>query len=586
MASTRKPCPQDATENSSKIWGELVVQNGRSAGTCWPLGNSIYTIGRHDGCDIRLHSAEVGLWHCVLAQGSHGPVLRNLGNEHATLVNDTSITAHELRDGDRISIGPFLFCLSIVEATSAADGGKDIRAAWRVQIAAVAAQQAALTDEENRLQQQRRGLELQEAQLVKHLDEKRKRLIELRDQARAAHAEMREERARYERCIVDQTREISAMRAEAVDAQQQAQVDRRRLLRLRHQLKQRWHRHWLAERQRIRQQEIELRETSRALARDKEQVAREREEYYRARFRLNGELELARRAINDAQLRLQANQQASAELQTQRERELLEQKIGIDQRFAQLARAEQRICERHKVWEAQRLRLERETKGLDNRIAAQRQKLAEIDSQLSDVAQRHSADGISTRRLNLPQMALPGRAIANELRGRIDNLERMAESLTDDRKLLAEQCRQLLEARHLWHMESTRVAAELKPLALRLNDRENAIAAREAQLSRAEQEMMQRRQYLHAWQTYLDTRAAAWEAERTQLLAEIRCRQQSFAPTGEDADSLQRQLRLTQSRLEGAERYMRELNDTVERMTCVLLENIEPESSAPAARAA
>src|SRR5437870_760781 len=106
------------------------------------------------------------------------------------------------------------------------------RDALRVQAAAVAAQQAALTEDELRLRQQRQALEQQQTQLVAHLDEKRGRLIELRDQARQAYAELKAERAKFERSIADTARQLEASRAEIAGAKKQVQDERDRLRRL------------------------------------------------------------------------------------------------------------------------------------------------------------------------------------------------------------------------------------------------------------------------------------------------------------------------------------------------------------------
>ena len=54
--------------------------------------------------------------------------------------------------------------------------------ALRIQAAAVAAQQMALLEREARLGRDRMALQQHEAQLASHLDEKRERLLELRDQ--------------------------------------------------------------------------------------------------------------------------------------------------------------------------------------------------------------------------------------------------------------------------------------------------------------------------------------------------------------------------------------------------------------------
>src|SRR2546423_392053 len=67
--------------------------------------------------------------------------------------------------------------------------------ALRIQVAAVAAQQAALAEEELRLQQRRGALEKQEAQLAAHLDDRRRRLLELQDEIKTERAALEQQRA-------------------------------------------------------------------------------------------------------------------------------------------------------------------------------------------------------------------------------------------------------------------------------------------------------------------------------------------------------------------------------------------------------
>src|SRR4029079_17745191 len=69
----------------------------------------------------------------------------------------------------------------------------------RIQAAAVAAQQAALTDEELRLHQRRLALEKQEAQLAAHLEDRRLRLVELHDEIKPARTAGDDARAALDR---------------------------------------------------------------------------------------------------------------------------------------------------------------------------------------------------------------------------------------------------------------------------------------------------------------------------------------------------------------------------------------------------
>src|SRR5262245_1696060 len=84
----------------------------------------------------------------------------------------------------------------------------------RIQAAAVAAQQAALLEVENRLQQRCMAMDRQEAQLAAHLDEKRRRLAEIRNQAHQARQALARERAAHREQVAKDTQDLAAARAE------------------------------------------------------------------------------------------------------------------------------------------------------------------------------------------------------------------------------------------------------------------------------------------------------------------------------------------------------------------------------------
>src|SRR5262249_23465264 len=156
-------------------------------------------------------------------------------------------------DGDMIGIGPFQFRVYLPkplnpQAAPAEAAQTDDEEALRVQVAAVAAQQAALTELESNLQRRKVALDQREAELAGHLEDKRRRLLELRDEVRQGHASLKQARAAQEAQVKELLNSLEAARQEAAEVQQQAQAERRRLVDLRVRLKRRWHRHWAGER--------------------------------------------------------------------------------------------------------------------------------------------------------------------------------------------------------------------------------------------------------------------------------------------------------------------------------------------------
>ncbi len=126
----------------------LVVQNGRLSGTRRALALPLTLIGKAPGCDVRLNIDGVNPLHCAILQVPGGLLLRDLGSEQGTYVNQEKVATWPLTTGDVIGVGPFLFRVELpasepgvgIEADS--NGLAAERDALRLQAAAVAAQQA------------------------------------------------------------------------------------------------------------------------------------------------------------------------------------------------------------------------------------------------------------------------------------------------------------------------------------------------------------------------------------------------------------------------------------------------------------
>src|SRR5262249_22645186 len=100
------------------VLGELVVQNGRQAGARRPLVSPLTLIGRAPGCDFRLNVDPVALHHCAIFPGPGGLVLRDLGSDSGTFVNDQLVGTCVLKDGDILAVGPFRLLVRSPQAVS------------------------------------------------------------------------------------------------------------------------------------------------------------------------------------------------------------------------------------------------------------------------------------------------------------------------------------------------------------------------------------------------------------------------------------------------------------------------------------
>ena len=392
MAGNREVSALASPGSVAEALAELVVQNGRLSGARRPLAAPLTLIGHADGCHIRLSLPGVSAFHCALVAGADGVTLEDLKSQTGTFVNGEPMTRRVLKTGDLLSIGPCRFRLRLVptvalsasvgtSVAAPADGQADADAiqrekeALRIQAAAVAAQQIALVEQERRLKQSKTALEQQESQLASHLEEKRRRLAEFRDQCQEARAKLKAEQEAQAQRFQQQAREMELVRTEVTDSQVQMNVERRRLLNLRRRLKQRLHRHWLAERASIGQRETELAEERRTLNKRAKLLEQQKQAFATERLRLNGEVELSRRQIQAAQDELRQGQQRWDESRGQQHKHLREQAHAIEERAGALADAEQELADEQSRWNKRRLKLEKEVEGLENRINNSRRRL-------------------------------------------------------------------------------------------------------------------------------------------------------------------------------------------------------------------
>lgn len=499
--------PHEATGAGAPPWGELVVQNGRLAGVRRPLETALILIGQAEGCDVRLNVPGVSPLHCVLLHTATGPALRDLQSQTGTLINGKKSSAGVLRDGDVLTVGSFHF---------------------RVRL---------------RPRQRRADLEQPESRPADHLEEKRRRLIELRDQTRASRAAFKNERDAHEQQVAETARALAAAQDEVADSQKQAQLERRRLLALRQKLKRRFHRNWAAERAAMQRREAEVAREHRDLEKEGAALRHDREELFRAGLRFNGDMELKKRQLQDAGNQLRQEQCLWEERRARGQTDAKVRGQSLDRREQIVVDAERALADQKQEWEEKRRQLEKETEGLEIRIRNQRRKLLELEQEAARIEEEIRSRNDRVQATLVPDAAAsaPSGAPATEgvqekrLREAESDLERRAAALehlscelADQRLYLAEQCQRFAQAQARWQQERDTAADHIEPLAQRLQEREQALqaheqtlAAREDELRHHQNEVAQTRVRLKAWQARLAARTAGWDGERQRLLANI-----------------------------------------------------------------
>jgi pSer/pThr/pTyr-binding forkhead associated (FHA) protein len=115
-----------ATSATPKV--RLQVVRGPHAGKKIRVRGPAFVIGREADCQLRPNSDLVSRRHAVIELDGGSVTLRDLGSRNGTLRNDEPIAdPTALCDGDRITVGPLLFAVSIVPRASA---GEDPAESW------------------------------------------------------------------------------------------------------------------------------------------------------------------------------------------------------------------------------------------------------------------------------------------------------------------------------------------------------------------------------------------------------------------------------------------------------------------------
>ncbi len=423
--------------------GELIVQNGRLSGARKALGAALTLFGRGEGCDVRLNVEGILPVHCALVRGADGFVVRALPGA-STRLNGETIAEGPIHDGDLLAIGPFQFRVALASEPSDRAALLREKDALRIQAAAVAAQLAALTEEEGRLQHRRIALERQEAQLSAHLEDRRRKLMELRDQVREARRTQRNERAEHETRVAETTAELLRARGEVQAGEEKLRDERGQLNELHRRLKRRHAAHWTAIEAALHKREERLDEERRKWEADRGALND-------ARLRFNGEAELGRRQLQDGWDELR------------RARKQGEERRGRDdadfrRRARELAQGERALGEQWQHWEETRHAREAEAEGLESRIRNLRRKVQEQEAQRHDPvppAAPIPAEAAPAGTRSQPEFG------AGE-RERLAGLEALAEELADQRLHLLEQAERLVQAREEWRAEQAAALAELE----------------------------------------------------------------------------------------------------------------------------
>lgn len=519
--------------------GEIVIWSGPKRGTSYRVNAPVTLFGRAEFCDLRLDEVDIGTVHCALIQAAAGWLVCDLRGGR-TAVNGEVVLVRAVRDGDVLEVGSLQFLVRLPEVLAAPGSSQTPDCeALQIQAAAVAAQQAALTEAEIQLEQRQQALTQQEVQLATRLAERQDQLERFQQQLREQRARLhREQTALAQRALETECRQ-EELRRQLLRRCRQTEAERRRLVELRCRLKRRWHRHWAAERVALTRREAELQAARRELEEVRAVLDRERRELRQAWLRLNGEAEQSRRDLQDAWDSLLLEQRQWQAQHRQAEAALRQQNAELSRR-AELIAAEEAAARKRC------LDLHRELSALENRVVSHRRLLLEGRS----VPQAVPA--------TVSELAV--RSTPSEALEAANWLKLATEELDDQRLCLTERRQQLVRAEHRWRDESRRLLDELETAVLELQGREEALAAAEDNLRRRAADLLSLQHRLEVEQARLQTAAAQWQAERDRLLAQVEARERHLEEQQASLHDLRQQWRV---------RSQKELNQLrVERAAC------------------
>jgi len=88
----------------------LVILTGKHRGARLNLPSRTVTVGRDEGCAVRLNTHEVSREHCTLRVDGDQIHVKDLGSRNGTFINDQEVKEESpLKSGDILRIGPMLF---------------------------------------------------------------------------------------------------------------------------------------------------------------------------------------------------------------------------------------------------------------------------------------------------------------------------------------------------------------------------------------------------------------------------------------------------------------------------------------------
>ncbi len=103
---------------------QLVVVRGRSTAQAIKLEDGVTTVGRQEGCQLKINSSQVSRKHCELFEKKGLLLVKDLGSSNGTFVNGKKIEGQRvLEPGNELGVGPVKFRVEKIGAVAKVGAG-------------------------------------------------------------------------------------------------------------------------------------------------------------------------------------------------------------------------------------------------------------------------------------------------------------------------------------------------------------------------------------------------------------------------------------------------------------------------------
>ncbi len=502
--------PEPSDDSVPAAMGELVVQNGRQSGTRRALTSALTLIGRAPACEVHLNIEGVDPLHCAIVQSPAGFLLRDLDSASGTFLNGEAIQNRSLRHGDLLAVGPFQFRF---DQPSSGEPSGLTPAALRAERDALRVQAAAVAAQQTELAEEESQLQ----QRRKALQRQKEQLAAHLDERRQELVNLREQ-ARKDR---------AALKAETEAARGQSEEGRTALGKEREAVRQELQQA-AKERRRLIEFRKRLKKRWRKHWKVHEAALQKRaHELVGERAKLDGDA---------ANLQRERVRMTQAQLRFNGEVELGRRKLQDE--WQQLGLAQQQWGASLHQEQAERATRLRELDRRAATLAATEQAVNEQKrfAEQLQLKLRKEAEGLETRIRNqrvklLEQEKQRSQQPAADTVSHPADLEsvtvvpvvrraepdvprvlaRLAGELADRRLHLLEQWQCFLELHAAWEPERTALLAEIETAAGELVQRERRLDARAQALADGEDDLRRRQQALFEVRCSLE----AWQSRLT-----------------------------------------------------------------------